>query len=222
MKKLGANYVEHFGIKVFWIFLLNFLIKELSGKILLMERVKNSVENCVGKVVCKIRLKNSVGKMCWKIIWNHRIYNCMEKFDDQFGWQLYVKFSWNKLCVKFVEIFLLKFFCWKFGVQLNWTFMLKMWCKKLGQKLAAKTRWNNWVEKLSDKSLKCTVFSKVVLISLLRESSLESGTFRQAPTLLHPSKGGGSNSPTRWSQLSDKVVLIVQQSLFCRTIETAF
>ena len=51
--------------------------------------------------------------------------------------------------------------------------------------------------------------------------SVGSETFPQAPILPHPSRGGGSNCPTRWSQLSDKVVLIVQQSLFCRTIETA-
>ena len=44
--------------------------------------------------------------------------------------------------------------------------------------------------------------------------SLGSGTFCQATTLLHPSRGDGSNCPTRWSQLSDKVVLIVRQSFF--------
>ena len=52
--------------------------------------------------------------------------------------------------------------------------------------------------------------------------SLGSGTFRQAPILPHLSRGGGSNCPTRWSQLSDKVVLFVRQSPFCRTIYTAF
>ena len=35
-------------------------------------------------------------------------------------------------------------------------------------------------------------------------------------------RGGGFYSLTRWSQSSDKVVLIVQQSLFCRTIYTTF
>ena len=52
--------------------------------------------------------------------------------------------------------------------------------------------------------------------------SLGSGTFCQAPTLPHPSRGSGSNCPTRWPQLSDKVVIIVQQRLFCRTIYTTF
>ena len=41
--------------------------------------------------------------------------------------------------------------------------------------------------------------------------SLGSGTFCQAPTLFHISRGGGSNCPTRWSRLSDKVVPIVRQ-----------
>jgi hypothetical protein len=39
-----------------------------------------------------------------------------------------------------------------------------------------------------------------------------SETFPQAPILPHPSRGSGSNCPTRWSQLSDKVVLIVRLS----------
>ena len=52
--------------------------------------------------------------------------------------------------------------------------------------------------------------------------SLGSGTFCQAPTLPHPSRGGGSNCPTRWLQLSDKVVIIVRQRLFCQTISTTF
>ena len=45
--------------------------------------------------------------------------------------------------------------------------------------------------------------------------SMGSRTFCDAPTLPNTSRGGGSNCPTRLSQLSDKVVLIVRQSLFC-------
>ena len=54
---------------------------------------------------------------------------------------------------------------------------------------------------------KCGVEALVLL-------SLGSGTFFQAPTLLHHSRGGGSNGPTRWSQLSDKVVLIAGKAYF--------
>ena len=43
--------------------------------------------------------------------------------------------------------------------------------------------------------------------------SVGSEQFPQAPILPHPSRGGGSNCPTRRSQLSDKVVLIVRQNL---------
>ena len=64
-----------------------------------------------------------------------------------------------------------------------------------------------------------------MLLSLLREPSVPqfvegalvllsvgSETFPQAPILPHPSRGGGSNCLTRWSQLFDKVVPIVRQS----------
>ena len=44
--------------------------------------------------------------------------------------------------------------------------------------------------------------------------------FTQAPILPHPSRGGGSNCPTSWSKLSDKVVLIVRQNLATRVIGT--
>ena len=50
--------------------------------------------------------------------------------------------------------------------------------------------------------------------------SVGSETFPQAPILPHPSRGGGSNCPTRWSQLSDKVVLIFRQNLAIRVIGT--
>ena len=50
--------------------------------------------------------------------------------------------------------------------------------------------------------------------------SMGSGTFCQAPTLPNTSRGGGSYCPTRLSQLSYKVVLIVRLSLFCQTIKT--
>ena len=80
-------------------------------------------------------------------------------------------------------------------------------------------------------SLQCTVSSKQVLGSpsdcqfvegALVSLSLKSETFCQAPTLPHTSKGGGSNCSIKWSQLSDMVVIIVRQNLFCRTTFTAF
>ena len=101
-KNLVQNYEENFGRKVFWIFLVTNLLKELSGKIVLMERVKNTVENCVEKWF---------SRSGWKIWWEKcvkKLYG--KKIDDQFGWQVYVKLSWNKLGVKFVEIIWLTHF----------------------------------------------------------------------------------------------------------------
>ena len=147
-----------------------------------------------------------------------------------FSWTKFCKIGWNHLVKQFNakigEQFddknlvnnLIEHSCWIFG-------------KKVGQKLAGKIRWNNWAKKLSGKSLQCTMYSKVLLLSLLGSPivpqfvkgalmllSLGSETLCQAPTLLHPSRGDGSNYPKKWSQLSGKVVLIVWQSLFCRTI----
>ena len=91
-------------------------------------------------------------------------------------WNLF----WKELDKQFVDIIGLQNFVekcvanmvTKSSEQLSWTFMVKIrW--KSGTKLAGKIRWKYWVDKLSGKSLQCsvysTVYSKVVLPSLLRE-----------------------------------------------------
>ena len=59
-------------------------------------------------------------------------------------------------------------FVTKLGEQFSYT-SVKNLLKNVGQMMAGKFRWNKWVEKWSGKSLQCTVYSKVVLLCLLRE-----------------------------------------------------
>ena len=50
--------MENFGRKFLWKIMSKNGVKELGGKIVSKEWVKNVVENCVEKMVGKIRLKN--------------------------------------------------------------------------------------------------------------------------------------------------------------------
>ena len=146
----------------------------------------------------------------------------MGNLFEQSGAQIVCKIWWNNWVENFCGN-MGGIFCDKIGWTIKLNIHVENLLKNVGQKLAGKIRWNIWVEELSWESSQCTVCWGSPCVPQFVEGavmllSLGSGTFRQTPTLPHPSRGGGSNCPTRWSQLSDKVVLIVRQRLFCRTI----
>ena len=92
------------------------------------------------------------------MVWNNYIDNLFEKLDDQFGeqnqWEICLNNQVHKLGVKFGDIIRLK----------N---IVERWVDNLAEQIM----WNIWVDKLSCTvyGVHCTVYSKVVPLSLLRE-----------------------------------------------------